>query len=76
MVAILFPWAIIFADDNPLGAFLALAMQVTLIGWIPAAMWAWKIVHRVPEEAPVAVKPSPKAQPQKSKSATTPKGTR
>ncbi|MEI6096498.1 MAG: YqaE/Pmp3 family membrane protein, partial [Gammaproteobacteria bacterium] len=76
LVAILFPWAIIFSDDNPLGAFLALAMQVTLIGWIPAVMWAWKIVHRVPEEKPVTVKPPPKASPQKPKSATTSKGTK
>ena len=64
MVAILFPWAIIFADDNPLGGFLALALQATLIGWIPAAIWAWKVVHRspepdnTPETAPKNPKPS------------------
>ena len=45
MLAILFPWIVILIDDNPKGAFLALALQVTIIGWIPAATWAWRIVH-------------------------------
>lgn len=71
MVAILFPWAIIFYDDNPLGAFLALAMQATIIGWIPAVIWAWKILHRTPEEKPVIITPPP---PKKPKSPTSVKG--
>jgi hypothetical protein len=49
-LAITFPWVIILSDDNPGGAFLALILQATIIGWIPASMWAWKIVH--PEKKP------------------------
>ena len=59
LVAIIFPWAILFADDNPLGGVLALALQATLIGWIPASIWAWKIVHREPEPEPT-INPAPK----------------
>ena len=57
LVAILFPCAILFSDDNPLGGFVALVMQATLIGWIPAVMWAWKIVHRDTEAPSVAETP-------------------
>ncbi|HVT62733.1 MAG TPA: hypothetical protein VHD33_04510 [Legionellaceae bacterium] len=52
MVAIFFPAIIIFADDNPLGAILALILQASVIGWIPAMLWAWGIVHRPPPPTP------------------------
>ena len=39
-LAIFFPWAIMLIDDNPGGALLAIILQATLIGWIPASMWA------------------------------------
>lgn len=68
MVAIIFPWAIIFADDNPLGGVLALALQATLIGWLPASIWAWKIVHREPEALNNTEQPQ-KPTPKKPKSA-------
>ncbi len=44
-LAIFFPWVILFLDDNPGGAMVALVMQATLLGWVPASMWAWRIVH-------------------------------
>ena len=28
------------------GAILALILQATLIGWIPASMWAWRVSHK------------------------------
>lgn len=46
MLAIALPWVIIMMDDNPGGAILALILQGTLIGWIPAAMWAWRVSHQ------------------------------
>ncbi len=46
IVAIAFPWIIVLLDDNPGGALVALLMQATAIGWIPASVWAWRIVHR------------------------------
>ena len=45
-LAIFFPWAIMLIDDNPGGALLAIILQATLIGWIPASMWAWRVVHK------------------------------
>lgn len=43
--AIFFPWIVLLIDDNPGGAVIALILQASVIGWIPASMWAWKIVH-------------------------------
>jgi uncharacterized membrane protein YqaE (UPF0057 family) len=45
-VAIFFPWLTLLFDDNPGGAVLALILQATVIGWIPAAMWAWQVAHK------------------------------
>ena len=45
MLAIFLPWVVIMMDDNPGGAILALILQATLIGWIPASMWAWRVSH-------------------------------
>jgi hypothetical protein len=44
-LAIAFPWVILLFNDNPGGAIMALILQATIIGWIPAAMWAWRVVH-------------------------------
>lgn len=45
VIAILFPWLALLLKDNPGGALVALIMQATLIGWIPASLWAWKVVR-------------------------------
>ncbi len=45
LLAIFFPWVVLLLDDNPGGAVVALVMQATLFGWIPASMWAWRIAH-------------------------------
>ena len=49
-LAIFFPWLVLFLYDNPGGAIIALAMQATIIGWIPASVWAWRVVHENPKE--------------------------
>lgn len=36
------PWTIFLMNDNPGGAFVALVMQATLIGWPFASVWAWR----------------------------------
>ncbi|WED42714.1 hypothetical protein [Legionella cardiaca] len=43
-IAIFFPWIILLLDDNPGGAVVALIMQATVIGWIPAGIWALRVV--------------------------------
>ena len=44
-LALFFPWVVLLIDDNPGGAIVALVLQATIIGWIPAAMWAWRVAH-------------------------------
>lgn len=45
ILALFVPWFVFLLKDNPGGALVALVMQATIIGWIPASMWAWKVVH-------------------------------
>jgi len=40
LIAILFPWLILLLEDNPGGALVALIMQASIIGWLPATFWA------------------------------------
>ncbi|KTD04154.1 hypothetical protein [Legionella feeleii] len=44
-LAVAFPWIILLMDDNPGGGVVALIMQATIIGWIPASLWALRIVN-------------------------------
>ena len=45
LLAIFFPWVVFLIYDNPGAALIALIMQTTIIGWIPASVWAWQTVH-------------------------------
>jgi uncharacterized membrane protein YqaE (UPF0057 family) len=49
-LAIFFPWLVLLIKDDPAGAFIALVMQVTIIGWIPACMWAFRSLRPPIEE--------------------------
>ena len=49
VTAVFLPWLILLIKDNPGGAFVALILQASLIGWIPAAMWA---LNALKEEKP------------------------
>jgi len=44
-IAVFFPWVILLIDDNPGGALVAIILQASVIGWLPASIWAWRIVH-------------------------------
>lgn len=46
ILSIFFPWIIILMNDDPVGALIALLMQVTLIGWIPAIIWARRSIQK------------------------------
>ncbi|AXC15028.1 putative membrane protein [Acidisarcina polymorpha] len=39
-IAIILPWLTFFTIGRPLAGILCLILQVTVIGWIPAAIWA------------------------------------
>ena len=45
MLALFFPWVVLLVYDNPGGAVVALILQATIIGWLPASVWAWRVVH-------------------------------
>jgi len=45
VLALFLPWAVLLAYDNPGGAFVALVMQATIIGWPFATAWAWRTIY-------------------------------
>ena len=40
LIALILPWLVFFTIGRPLAGIVCLILQVTLIGWIPAAIWA------------------------------------
>ena len=40
IIAILLPFLVFFTIGKPIQGILCLFLQMTLIGWIPAAIWA------------------------------------
>ena len=40
LIALLLPWLTFFTIGRPLSGVLCLILQLTLIGWVPAAIWA------------------------------------
>ncbi|MBS0640408.1 MAG: YqaE/Pmp3 family membrane protein [Acetobacteraceae bacterium] len=40
LIAILLPWLLFFTIGRPFAGIICLILQITVIGWVPAAMWA------------------------------------
>ena len=40
LLAIFLPFMVFFTINRPLAGFVCLILWVTLIGWLPAALWA------------------------------------
>ena len=40
LVALLFPWLVFFTMGKIFQGILCLILQITLIGWLPATIWA------------------------------------
>jgi uncharacterized membrane protein YqaE (UPF0057 family) len=40
IIAIFLPFLLFFTIGRPLAGIICLILQITLIGWIPAAIWA------------------------------------
>lgn len=40
LLAIVLPWLQFFTIGRPIAGVICLVLQVTLIGWIPAAIWS------------------------------------
>ncbi len=39
-IAIFLPWLAFFTIGRPLAGIICLVLQLTILGWIPAAIWA------------------------------------
>ena len=40
LIAILLPWLTFFTIGRPIAGIICLILQLTLVGWLPAALWA------------------------------------
>ncbi len=40
LIALLLPWLAFFTIGRPVAGVVCLLLQITVIGWIPAALWA------------------------------------
>ena len=40
LIAIFLPWLLFFTIGKPFSGIFCLILQITLIGWLPAAIWA------------------------------------
>ena len=40
ILAILLPWLQFFTIGRPVAGLVCLVLQVTVVGWIPAALWS------------------------------------
>lgn len=40
IIALLLPFLLFFTIGRPIAGIICLVLQITLIGWIPAAIWA------------------------------------
>jgi uncharacterized membrane protein YqaE (UPF0057 family) len=55
LIAIFLPFLVFFTIGRPIAGIVCLILQITLIGWIPAALWAvyslsqWKTDKRIEE---------------------------
>ena len=40
LIALILPWLTFFTIGRPFAGIICLMLQITLIGWLPAAIWA------------------------------------
>lgn len=40
LIALILPWLAFFTIGRPISGIICLLLQLTLIGWVPAAIWA------------------------------------
>jgi uncharacterized membrane protein YqaE (UPF0057 family) len=40
LIAFLLPWLTFFTIDRPITGIICLVLQLTIIGWLPATIWA------------------------------------
>lgn len=40
LIAFIFPWLVFFTIGRPIAGVICLVLQITILGWIPATIWA------------------------------------
>ncbi len=40
IIAFIFPWLTFFTISRPIAGVVCLVLQLTILGWLPAAIWA------------------------------------
>jgi len=40
IIALLLPWLLFFTIKRPISGLICLILHATIIGWVPAAIWA------------------------------------
>ena len=45
VIAILLPWLAFFTMGMPISGVICLILQLTVIGWLPAAIWAFFAIN-------------------------------
>ena len=40
LIALILPWLTFFTIGRPIAGIICLILQITLIGWLPATIWA------------------------------------
>jgi uncharacterized membrane protein YqaE (UPF0057 family) len=40
IIALFFPWLTFFTIGRPVAGFICLLLQITMVGWLPATIWA------------------------------------
>lgn len=40
LIALIFPWLTFFTIGRPIAGIICLVLQITLVGWLPATIWA------------------------------------
>jgi hypothetical protein len=45
LIALIFPWLTFFTMGKPLQGILCLLLQLTLVGWLPATIWAFASIE-------------------------------
>ncbi|HEY8511841.1 MAG TPA: YqaE/Pmp3 family membrane protein [Cyclobacteriaceae bacterium] len=47
LIAFFFPWLSLILQGKILAGIVCLILQITIIGWLPAAIWAIASVHNM-----------------------------
>jgi uncharacterized membrane protein YqaE (UPF0057 family) len=45
LIAVLLPWLAFFTMGMPISGIICLILQLTVIGWLPAAVWAFFAIN-------------------------------